>query len=258
MKIYLPKLYFSKLMRAVTEFRMIDEGDRILVGLSGGKDSLFLLYALKFLQEKLAVKFSVMALNINPMFKADFSSKNMEEFCKKLDVPFQSAAIDIKSAVENSGGSPCFTCSYFRRGAINRLAKENNMNKVAYAHHNDDAVETFFMSLIYSGQLTTFSPVTYLDRTDVTVIRPLVYFREDEIKETLKLHGCLPTPSLCPYDGNTKRQKVKEIIVKLGDEIPDFYDHLKSAMRATAVGELWPKEKKRTEMKADYFRYMNR
>ena len=237
---------------------MIDEGDRILVGLSGGKDSLFLLYALKCLQEKLAVKFSLAALNINPMFTEDFSTKTMEDFCSSLDVPFKSENVDIKSVVETSGGSPCFTCSYFRRAAINRLAKELNMNKVAYAHHNDDAVETFFMSLIYSGQLATFSPVTYLDRSDITVIRPLIYFREKELKETVKLHGITPAPPLCPYDGNTKRQKVKEIIEKLEDDIQGFYDHLKSAMRINAVGELWPPEKKRADMKEDYFKYMNR
>ena len=257
MNVDLPKLHFSKLMRAVVEFRMIEDGDRIMVGLSGGKDSLFLLYALVYLREKLAVKFDLAALNINPMFSEKFSTVEMKRFCDELNVPFTARDVDIKSAIE-AKGKPCFTCSFFRRGAINRVAKEMGMNKVAYAHHNDDAVETFFMNLICSGQLSVFLPVTYLDRTNITVIRPLIYFRESEIKDAAKLCGFSPTPSLCPYDGNTQRARTKEIISTLGKDSTDLYEHLRSAMRVSALGELWPAEKKRKEMKEDYFRYMKR
>lgn len=255
MKLNLPKLYFAKLMRAIVEFDMIQNGDKILIGLSGGKDSLFLLYALACLKEKLAKEFSLCAFNIDPMFKEDFETEKMRGYCKSLNIPFESRKVNISEAIRaQNNKKPCFTCSYFRRGAINRFAKEIGCNKIAYAHHNDDAVETFFMNLIYSGQIGTFSPVTYLDRTDLTVIRPLVYFRESEISDAIELHGFAPIKNPCPFDGNTKRQGTKELIANLSENITDFYPHLQSAMRTTA--QLWPKAKTRNEMREDYFKYI--
>lgn len=257
MKIRLPQLYFSKLMRAVVEFEMIEEGDRILIGISGGKDSLFLAYALAVLRERLKKNFRLAALTINPMFQPDFDVGRIASFCASLDIPFTSREVDIAGAIKaQSGKKACFTCSYFRRGAVNRYAKEQGMNKVAYAHHHDDAVETFLMSLFYSGQLATFTPVTYLDRMDLTVIRPLVYFREEELRDAVKYHGCPPLPSPCPLDGKTVRQKVKELIAALGEENPALYDHLAAAMRKGALGELWPAAKNRAEMRETYYRYM--
>ena len=146
----------------------------------------------------------------------------------------------------------------FRRGAVNRYAMEHGVNKIAYAHHHDDAVETFLMSLLYSGQLHTFTPVTYLDRTKLTVIRPLVYFRESELIDAIKIHGFDPVKSPCPHDGHTVRQDVKELIARLEPEIPDLYDHLGAAMRKGALGELWPAAKTRAEMRQTYFAYKNK
>ncbi|MBR4696801.1 MAG: tRNA 2-thiocytidine biosynthesis protein TtcA [Selenomonadaceae bacterium] len=258
MKINLPQLYFSKLMRAIVEFEMIENGDHILLGISGGKDSIFLAYAMAILRERLKKDFCLSALNINPMFQPEFNVAPVAEFCASLGIPFATREVDIAGAIQGQAGKKaCFTCSYFRRGAINRYAKEHGMNKIAYAHHHDDAVETFFMSLLYSGQLTTFSPVTYLDRTDLTVIRPLIYFREDELREAGKYHGCTPIPSPCPLDGKTMRQKTKELIAELGRDNPLVYDHLASAMRKGSLGELWPAAKTRDEMKETYYRYMN-
>ena len=161
------------------------------------------------------------AITINPLFSQDFNLKPLENFCNDLNIPFHSQEVDIAGTIkEQNGKDPCFTCAFFRRGAINRFAKENNYNKIAYAHHNDDAVETFFMSLLYSGQLKTFLPKTYLDRMDLTVIRPLVYFREFELQETYKIHGLNPIASPCPINGKTKRQEVKDLIKNL-DYKPD-------------------------------------
>ena len=175
------------------------------------------------------------------------------EFCASLEIPFTSHEVDIAGAIRNQDGKKaCFTCSYFRRGAINRYAKEHGMNKIAYAHHHDDAVETFFMSLLYSGQLTTFLPVTYLDRTGLTVIRPLIYFREKEIQDAEKYHGCTPVPSPCPLDGKTIRQTTKELIAALSKDNPLLYTHLASAMRKSSLGELWPAAKTRDEMRETY------
>ena len=130
------------------------------------------------------------------------------------------------------------------------------MNKVAYAHHHDDAVETFLMSLFYSGQLNTFRPKTYLDKTGITVIRPLVYFREQEIIDAIPLHGFTPIPSPCPHNGNTTRQAVKELIAHLSAENPNLYNHLAAGMREGALGELWPASKTRKEMEHTYRAFM--
>lgn len=254
--INLPQQYFSKIMRAVVEFDMIADGDKILVGVSGGKDSIFLLYALALLKKRIKKKFSLAALTIDPMFTDDFDVAPIADFCRSLDVPFDSFAVDIAGTIKASGKNPCFTCAFFRRGAINRYAKERGMNKIAYAHHNDDAVETFFMSLLYSGQLTTFTPVTHLSRTGLTVIRPLVYFREREIKKCAKYHGFTPLNSPCPRDGNTARQKVKDLIKNLSAENERLYPHLFAAMHENALGELWPAAKTKADMRKIYFDYI--
>ena len=259
MDILLPQLYFSKLMRAVVEFEMIENGDHILLGVSGGKDSLFLVYAMAILRQRLKKDFRLSALTIDPMFRSDFQTESIAQFCESLHIPFTSRKVDIAGAIRGqSGKKACFTCSYFRRGAINRFAKERGMNKIAYAHHHDDAVETFFMSLLYSGQLTTFTPVTYLDRMDLTVIRPLVYFREEELRDARRYYDCTPLASPCPLDGKTVRQRVKELIAFLQDENPLTYDHLAAAMRKGSLGELWPAAKNRDEMRETYYRYMGK
>ena len=238
MKFQLPQLYFSKLMRAITEFELIEDGDRILIGVSGGKDSIFLAYAMAMMRKRLKKDFELMALTINPMFSQDFDTKRIGEFMAELEIPFASFEVDIAGTIEaQQGKDPCYTCAFFRRGAVNRYAVEQGCNKVAYAHHHDDAVETFFMSLLYSGQLHTFTPKTYLDKTDLTVIRPLV-------------------SSPCPHDGHTVRQKVKELIGDMSKDNPQLYPHLAAAMREDALGELWPPVKTRKEMKKQYYEYM--
>ena len=259
MKINLPQLYFSKLMRAITEFELIENGDNIMIGVSGGKDSIFLAYALAMMKMRLKKEFSLKALTINPMFSANFGEgvARIRNFMEELNIPFETIDVDIAGTIEaQQGKDPCYSCAFFRRGAVNRFAKEHGCNKVAYAHHHDDAVETFFMSLLYSGQLHTFTPKTYLDKMDITVIRPLVYFREQEIIDAIGYHGFQPVPSSCPYDGHTIRQTVKELIATMSRDNPQLYPHLASAMRENAVGELWPAAKSRKEMQQAYYSYM--
>ena len=260
MKINLPQTYFSKLLRAVVEFDMIADGDKILIGVSGGKDSIFLAYALAILRERLHKHFTLGALTINPMFpEKTFDTERIRAFLAELAIPYDVVDVDIAGAIAaQQDKSPCFTCAFFRRGAMNRYANEHGFGKIAYAHHNDDAVETFLMSLLWSGQLTTFTPVTYLDRTSLTVIRPLVYFRESETREAVKYHGFVPVPSPCPHDGHTTRQDAKELIARLEKDVPDLYDHLAAAMRKGAVHDLWPTALTRKEMRETYFRYMGR
>ena len=264
MKINIPQSYFSKLLRAVVEFDMIQDGDHILIGLSGGKDSIFLAYAMAVLQKRLHRKFKLSALTINPMFKDEstgepsfFDLERARAFMQEIGIPYDIIDVDIAGAIQQTDWkSPCFTCAFFRRGAMNRYAKEHGINKIAYAHHSDDAVETFLMGLLYSGQLHTFTPVTYLDRTGITVIRPLIYFREQEIIDAREFHGFDPVKNPCPYDGKTTRQDVKELIVRLDQSIPDCYEHLAAAMREGALGQLWPAAQSRREMRSLYYRYM--
>lgn len=244
-------------MRAIVEFQLIEAGDRVLVGLSGGKDSVFLTYALAALREQLPAPFSLGAMTVDPQFSENFPVERLAAFCRGLGVPFHAQRVDIAGAIRAQGGKdPCYTCAFFRRGAINRYASENGYNKVAYAHHHDDAVETFLMSLFYAGQLKTFLPKTYLDRSGLTVIRPLLYFRESELLETTPLCGFSPIASPCPIDGKTKRQEIKELIARLSAENPALYDHLAAAMRESPASQLWPAPKNRPQLKALYRSFM--
>ena len=247
-------------MRAFVEFDMIDDGDKILIGLSGGKDSLVLTYTLSILQKRLAKKFSLAALTIDPNFNENFQSNaaKLTEFCKTLDIEHKIESVDIESAIKTANKNPCFTCAYFRRAAINRVANEIGANKVAYAHHLDDAVETFMMSLLSSGQLTTFAPKTFLSRTNITVIRPLIYLREFEIKSFVKAKNFEVLKSPCPIDGTTNRQTVKNLIVELGKTFPDLFNHLTAAIRKNSVGELWDATKTRQQMRKTYFSYVHK
>lgn len=248
-------------MRAVVEFDMIQDGDKILIGLSGGKDSLLLAYALATLRLRIRKNFELAALTINPKFEDNFAERaaGLKNFCAALNIPHEIHEVDIASAIAaRNDKSPCFTCAYFRRAAINRLARETGANKVAYAHHLDDAVETFFMSLISSGQLTTFTPTTFLSRTGLTVIRPLVYLREFQIASFAAKNNFPIVKSPCPIDGKTNRQTVKNLIAALGKNFPDLFEHLAAAMRENSIGELWSAPKSLAEMRATYFSYVNR
>ncbi len=249
-RLILPQAYFSRLCRAIIEFDMIQADDRILIGFSGGKDSTFLLYALACLRQYAKKPFTLAAFTMDPMFTSDFDTASLRAFCQTLDIPFYTDKVDIAGIIAaQDGKDPCFSCSFFRRGAINRFATENGYNKVAYAHHHDDAVETFFMGLLHSGQLKTFSPVTHLSRSGLSVIRPLIYFREHELKSATSIHGFKPIPSPCPLDGHTKRQDIKELIDKMGQESPALYSHLSAAMRQKESMQLWPEELSRDALK---------
>ncbi len=250
----LPKEYLSRLIRAVVEFQLINDNDKILIGLSGGKDSLFMAYALTQLKNTLKKNFALGAITVNPMFEKDFNCDKLKAFCDKLNIPFHIHPVNISETIANQNNkNACYSCAFFRRGAINGYAKEHGYNKIAYAHNHDDAVETFFMNLFYSGQLKTFMPSTYLSRSELTVIRPILYFRENEMREAISLHGQEPCAPPCPFNGNTMRQKAKDLIEELSKDNPLLYEHLAAAMRETSIGDLWPPAKTRKEMKPYYY-----
>ncbi|BEU87873.1 tRNA 2-thiocytidine(32) synthetase TtcA [Selenomonas sp. TAMA-11512] len=256
----IPQPYFNKLMRAIVEFNLIEDGDRILIGVSGGKDSLFLAYALSHLKARIQKNFTMETLTVNPIFQDSiFPIEKIRTYMESLDLRFHTIDVDIAGLIDaHPEKSPCYTCAFFRRGSVNRYALEHGFNKVAYAHHNDDAVETLLMGLLYSGQLHTFTPKTYLDRTNLYVIRPLIYFREQEIRDAISVHGMEPIDSPCLYDGNTSRQVIKDLIKDIEPTIPQVYDHLAAAMRVSAVHDLWPREKTRKEMKTDYYQFIHK
>lgn len=254
----LPQEYLSRLLRSIVEFQLIDNDDKILIGLSGGKDSLFMAYALTELKKTLNMDFTLGAITVNPLFTPDFDCTEIKNFCKKLNIPHHLHVVDIADTVHKQDDkNACYSCAFFRRGAINNYAKTHGYNKVAYAHNHDDAVETFLMNIFYSGQIKTFLPATYLSRTDITVIRPILYFREEETKNAISLHGQEPCAPPCPFNGHTTRQTTKDLIDELSKENPLIYEHLAAAMRENAVGDLWPKTKTRKEMKPYYYKFFH-
>ncbi|MDD2401148.1 MAG: tRNA 2-thiocytidine biosynthesis TtcA family protein [Clostridia bacterium] len=252
MRISLPKGVIRKVQRAVVEFDLLAKGDKVLIGLSGGKDSTFLLYALSVLTKHLPFPVELAAMTIDLGFKEknemDFSP--LEKVCDTLDIPYNVQRAELADDIlNNPTQNPCARCSYFRRAIIHNYAKNNGYNKVAFAHHYDDAVETFLMSILYSGQVNTFVPKTYLDKTGVTVIRPLVYMMEKDIMGIANKLGIEAIPSPCPLDGYTKRAEAKQLIKDLRKKDRYVFEHLAAAMREGRRSQLWPPEFTKEEIR---------
>lgn len=254
---FVPAEDLGRLWRAVIEFDMLQPGDRILIGLSGGKDSMLLTAMLAEIRKYSPVPFELACYTVNAMFSPDFPKQKLEAFCDGYGLKHYSDNVDIMAAHAGRSGSPCFTCAYFRRAATNRKARELGFNKVALAHHHDDAVETFFMNVMTSGQLRTFLPVTPLSRSGITVLRPLLYYRENDIRALVKKLGLQPLKNPCPYDGYTTRQDVKEHIAELNSRYPEIYEHLAAAMRCSSNQELWPAKPGKKELAAKFRAFWN-
>ena len=217
--------------KAVDDYHMIEENDKIAIGISGGKDSLTLLYALAHLRRFYPNPFSLHAITIDLGFgNVDFSK--IQELCQKLDVEYTILKTDIAHIVfeERKESNPCSLCAKMRKGALNDAMKEIGCNKIAYAHHKDDIVETMMMSLIYEGRFHTFSPVTYLDRTGLTVIRPLMYMHEADVIGFVNKYDVPVVKSPCPADGFTKREYVKELIQSINLETPGVKNRMFTAI----------------------------
>lgn len=205
--------------KALEDYNMIEENDKIAIGISGGKDSLTLLCALNGLKRFYPKKFDIVAVTVDLGFK-NINFDELKAFCSKLGVEYHIVTTDIYDIIFESRKeqNPCSLCAKMRKGALNEFAKKMNCNKIAYAHHKDDVVETMMMSLIYEGRLHTFSPVTYLDRTELTVIRPLIYMEEADVKGFVNKAGLPVLKSACPVDGYTKREYVKNLIKDINSE----------------------------------------
>ncbi|HKM03854.1 MAG TPA: ATP-binding protein [Lachnospiraceae bacterium] len=228
---------FSYTRKAIDDFQMIEDGDKIAIGISGGKDSLTLLYALHGLQRFYPHKFKLMAVTVDLGFgNQDFTK--IKELCDKLEVPYYVVKTEISTIVfdDRKESNPCALCAKMRKGALNNKMKELGCNKIAYAHHKDDVTETMLLSLLYEGRFHTFSPKTYLDRMDLTVIRPLLYVNEADVIGFTRKYELPVAKSPCPVDGHTKREYTKNLLKQLNIENPGAKDRMFSAI---IKGTIW-------------------
>lgn len=207
--------------KAVDEYQMIEEGDHIAVGISGGKDSLTLLYALHGLKRFYPKHFELSAITVDLGYE-DFNLSPIRGLCKEMGVPYTIVKSDIYNILFNirKESNPCSLCAKMRKGALNEAIKELGCNKAAYAHHKDDIIETMLLSLIFEGRFHSFSPRTYLDRMDLTVIRPIMFVDEMDIIGFQHKYDLPVVKSKCPVDGYTKRQYAKTLVRQLNTEHP--------------------------------------
>ena len=227
--------------RCVEDYNMIDAGDRIAVGVSGGKDSLALLVFLAELRKYHSQPFSMEAITIDMGLGMDYSG--IRALCEKLDVPFTLVETQIGPIVFDyrREKNPCSMCSKMRRGALNQALLDRGLNKLALGHHYDDAVETFLMSLLYEGRISCFQPVTNLDRSGVTQIRPMLYLHEKTIDNFVARMELPVLQNRCPVDKHTKREEIKALIYDLSATYPDLKDRIFGAMQRFPLPEWEPK-----------------
>ena len=226
----------SYMRKAIENYNMINEGDKIAVGLSGGKDSITLLMGLKALQRFYPKKFEVVAISVNPGFEF-FNSEFLKSVCDKIGVEFIEEKSYIKEIVFDirKEKNPCSLCANLRRGILNSTAIAEGCNKLALGHNEDDVLETFFLNLLYAGNLSTFAPVSYMDRSQITLIRPLIYAPEKEIRSFIKRSGITVMPKTCPMDGISKRESMKDMLFKLSLEIPNVRANIMGAIKRANI-----------------------
>ena len=226
----------GQMRKAVEEFHMIEEGDRIAVALSGGKDSITLLMALKNLQRFYPKKFELIAITVNPGFEF-FDTSILYDICKEIDVELVVAESHIKEIVFDirKEKNPCSLCANLRRGILNTTAIEHNCNKIALAHNEDDVLETFLMNVLYTGNISTFAPVSYMDRSKMTLIRPLIYVSEKQTNSFIKRKEITIMPKACPMDGFSKREEIKQLLYNLSKQIPHVRANMYGAIKRSKI-----------------------
>ena len=227
--------------RCVDDYQMIQTGDRIGVGVSGGKDSLALLVLLAELKKYNDQPFTIEAITVDMGLGMDYS--NIALLCEKLEVPFHLVQTQIGPIIfdHRKEKNPCSMCAKMRRGALNQAILDKGLNKLALGHHYDDAVETFMMSLLFEGRISCFQPVTDLDRTGIIQIRPMLYIHERTV-ETFASRMALPVvENRCPVDKQTKREEVKKLIYELSATYPDLKERVFGAMQRLPLPEWEPK-----------------
>ena len=221
----------SHTRKAVDEYQMIQEGDHIAVGISGGKDSLTLLYALHGLKRFYPNHFELSAITVDLGYEqCDFTP--IKELCQEIEIPYHIVKTDIAQILfeERKEKNPCSLCAKMRKGALNQAVKEIGCNKIAYAHHKDDIIETMILSLFFEGRFYSFSPKTYLDRMDLTVIRPIMFVDETDVIGFKNRYNLPVVKSACPVDGYTKRQYAKDLLADLNRQYPGIKQRMFTAI----------------------------
>lgn len=217
----------SQVRKCIRDYQMLSPGDRVAVGVSGGKDSVALLRLLAELRDHSAVPFELLAVTLDMGYEEmDFSP--VADLCARLQVPYTLRQTQIREIVFDirKEENPCALCAKLRRGILNETAVALGANKVALGHHYDDTVETFALSLIYEGRISCFLPVTYLDRTGLTLIRPMLYLHEKTIRNFAEREHLPVVHNPCPADKNTKREDVKALLYELEGRYPGLKDNI--------------------------------
>ena len=224
--------------RCIEDYNMISPGDRIAVGVSGGKDSLVLLKLLAGLREYM--NFEVEAITIDMGLRMDYSG--IETMCREVGVPYTIVKTEIAPIIFDyrKEKNPCSMCSKMRRGALNQALLDRGLNKLALGHHYDDAVETFVMNLLFEGRIGCFQPVTNLDRTGIIQIRPMLYIHEKTVDSFAKRYELPVVENRCPVDKQTKREEVKGLVYKLSSDYPDLKERIFGAMQRLPLPEWGP------------------
>ena len=226
-----------KIGKAIAQWHMISQGDNVLVGLSGGKDSMILLHALHEFARRSPVKFSLAAVSVK---LSGMDTSPLKEYCRHKNIRYEVIEHDIIGIIRTGDEkSPCSFCANMRRGIISSWASQNGYSKLALGHSLDDAVETFFMNLLHSGRAKSFQPVAHMSRTGVTVIRPLVLSTEAAIIDEVKRLGLPVVPSACPFAGHTERQRTREYISDLRERVPDLYGKIIHALENLSCSDSW-------------------
>lgn len=217
----------GQVRRCVEDYHMIEAGDKVAVGVSGGKDSLLTLTALARLRDFYPISFQVEAITLETGTPG-MSFDAVAELCRELEVPYTRIHVPVYQIVfeERKEKNPCSLCAKLRRGSLNTALTERGIHKIALGHHYDDAIETLLMNLLFEGRIGCFQPVTYLDRTGITQIRPLLYCREDDIRRTVERLRLPVVHNPCPANGSTRRQEVKDLIHQLEGRYPDIKQKL--------------------------------
>ncbi len=226
----------SRIRKAIDDYNMIEQNEKIAVALSGGKDSMLMLAALVSLSRFHPKNFSVCALFVDLGF-GNIDIDGLKQFCDSLGVEFKVKHTEISKIIfeYRNESNPCALCAKMRRGVIHDLALEMGAKKIALGHHMDDAVETFFMNLTYESRIGCFQPVTYLSRKNVTVIRPMIYLNERDIKGAVNRLNIPVMKNPCPADGNTKREDTKQLIHKLSENFPNIKKSVFSALSRSGI-----------------------
>lgn len=230
----------SLVRQAIDDYQLIDAGDSIAVGVSGGKDSLVLLTALYHLRRFYPKPFTIQAITVNTGFP-DFDLTPVQNYCDELSIPYTIIDTDIARIIfdERHETNPCSLCAKLRKGAFNQKALKLGCNKIAYAHHRDDLINTLFMSMIYEGNIHTISPKTNLDRTGLTLIRPLIYVQEADVIGFQRKYNLPVCKNPCPADKKTSREYVNNLTKQLNRENPGVKDRIFHGI-LNARFEDWP------------------